>query len=336
MKTSVQQYQQQGWDPTQAAILAAIDAALRQAQRAPTELAEVPPEAQALSDLVSLYEAKWPEICYVKGGSRARKAMDYVLRGDVLATGSDRNGHDTWLVAGHKCSKRGEWCECKDFAAPVIKFYGKLCCHRLAVALKTNWHGDKNHAALAYLSGVIEAAPGPFIDVLIERDYDYHGEGNRARIAGFWAHGMAQHNRLTPLEVLPVTLPQFQWVLTQLKWGMIDLPAKLPGDTDYYYRIAPGEGLLINEPLFWHRGRTWRMEDRERMRRLQLVDLAAHLDEWLNAPIAIELSKYDAKRVSDLRQRMHRESLQATEIWSALPESLRIAILENGGIEYAN
>lgn len=323
------QFVKQGWDPTQAVILAAMQPAI-DAELASNEPATVAttPERQALLDLVDLYERKWPEILYVKGGSRARKAMDYVLRGYVLATGSDRSGNDLWLVAGHKCSKRGEWCECKDMAAPVIKHYGKLCCHRLAVALKTNWYGDKHPALLEYLRTITGAANGPFIDLLVERDYDYHHEGNRARVAGFWAHGMSRHQRLAPQDIIAVTLPQFQWTMGELGWSLIDLPMKLPGDTDYYYRIAQGNGLVLTEPVFWHRGRTWRMEDREQMRRLQLVDLAAHIEEWLNAPLTISLNSYEAKRVTELRFRMKNESLQAAEVWAALPETVQMALIE--------
>lgn len=78
------------------------------------------------------------------------------------------------------------------------------------------------------------------------------------------------------------------------------------------------------------------MSDRERMRRFQLVELAAHLEEWLNAPITIKLNNYEAKRVTELRYRMSQESMQAAEVWAALPESLQNAILENEGATYAN
>lgn len=327
----------QGWDPAQAAILAAmqpvIDAELARSATA-TKLS---PEVQSLSDLVALYEQKWPEICYVKGGSRARKAMDIVLRGDIVGM-SPRDNHDVWLVAGYLCSKAGNWCDCKDMAAPVLPHYGKLCCHRLAVALKTNWYGDKNPALLAYLQPILDAAPGPFVDLLVERDYDYHGEGNRARVAGYWHHGMSQHDRLVPSQIVPVTLPQFQWAMEQVGWALAELPIKLPGDTDYYYRIAPrsGDGFILTESIFWHRGRTARMEMREQMRRFLLIELAAHLKEWINAPIHIELSNYEAKRVTEIRYRMGHESVQAAEVWAALPESLQNVILDNGGIRYAN
>lgn len=337
---TVQVFISQGWDSVQAAILAQmqpiIDAELARNPAQATD--QLPPEVQALNDLVERYEQKWPEIMYVKGGSRARKAMDCVLRGDVVATGSDHRGHDLWLVAGHQCSKKGGWCSCKDMQAPVFDGYGKLCSHRLAVALKTNWHGDKHPALLAYLQPVFDAVPGSYIDLLVERDYDYHGEGARARIAGYWHHGIHQHVRLTPAEVMPVTLPQFQWVMEQLGWAMVELPLKLPGDTDYYYRVAPktADATLLTESIFWHRGRTWRMSDRERMRRFQLVELAAHLEEWLNAPITIKLNNYEAKRVTELRYRMSQESMQAAEVWAALPESLQNAILENEGETYAN
>lgn len=330
----------QGWDPAQAAILATmqpvIDAELA---RNPTQTAaQLPPEVQALTELVERYEQKWPEIMYVKGGSRARKAMDSVLRGDALPVGSDRHGHDLWLVAGHQCSKKGGWCDCKDMQAPVFEGYGKLCSHRLAVALKTNWYGDRHPALLTYLQPILEAATGPYVDLLLERDYDYHGEGARARVAGYWAHGMHQHARLAPAEVMAVTLPQFQWVMKELGWTLVELPFKLPGDTDYYYRIAPAtaDAAPLTESIFWHRGRTWRMSDRERMRRFQLIELAAHLEEWINAPITIKLNNYEAKRVTELRYRMSQESMRVAEVWAALPESLQNAILDNGGTTYAN
>lgn len=333
-------FQQQGWDPAQAAILAQIQPIIdAELARNPAQPAtQLSPEVRALTELVERYEQKWPEIMYIKGGSRARKAMDYVLRGDLVATGSDHNGHDIWLVAGHQCSKKGGWCSCKDASAPVLDGYGKLCCHRLAVALKTNWYGDKHPALLAYLQPICEAAPGAYVDLLIERDYDYHGEGARARVAGYWHRGMHQHLRLTPAEVLSVTLPQFQWVMQELGWALVELPIKLPGDTDYYYRIAPtnSDGLLLTESIFWRRGRTWRMSDREQMRRFQLVELAAHLKEWINAPITIKLNNYEAKRVTELRYRMSQESMQAAEVWAALPESLQNAILDNEGVDYAN
>lgn len=332
-------FERMGWDSGQAAILAQmqpiIDAELA---RNAAPVAQLSPEAQALTELVEVYERKWPEIMYVKGGSRARKAMDYVLRGDVLSTGSDKNSHDTWLVAGHMCSKKGLWCNCKDMQAPTIDHYGKLCAHRLAVALKTNWYGNKHVVLLEYLRPICESAPGEYVDLLVERDYDYHGEGNRSRVAGYWCHGMNQHARLSPSEIMAFTLPQFQWVMAELGWALVELPIKLPGDTDYYYRIAPAraDGFLLTESIFWHRGRTWRMSDRESMRRFQLVELAAHLKEWVNAPIAIKLNNYESKRVMELRYRMEQESMQAAEIWAALPESLQNAILENEGVNYAN
>jgi len=325
------EFRKQGWDPVQAAILAKIQPALTaELERTAQPEKKASPEVQALVDLVSLYETKFPEICYTKGGSRARKAMDYVLRGDVICAGVDRYGNDVWLVAGQKCSKRGNWCDCKDVGAPTILNYGKLCFHRLAIALKTNWKGDKNPALLAYLQKITEDTRGAYVDILIERDYDYHGEGNRARVAGYWCHGMSQHERLVPQDVIAATLPQFQWAFGEMGWGLADLPMKLPGTTDYYYRIAKGSDLLLSESIFWHRGRTWRMEDRERMRRLQLVELAAHLEEWINAPISIPLNNYEARRITELRQRMKEESMQAAEVWAALPEALQAAFLENG------
>ena len=189
---------------------------------------------------------------------------------------------------------------------------------------------------LAYLQPIIEKAPGAFVDLLVERDYDWHGEGNRARVAGYWHHGMSQHVRLTPLEIIPVTLPQFQWVMGQLGWALVDLPMKLPGFTDYYYRIAKGDGFPLDEAVFWHKGRTWQMSDRERMRRFQLRDIAIHLDAFVKSPLYVELSSYEAGRVMQLHAQIAVNQEQALEVWEALPNTVKQFILENKGVEYAN
>lgn len=325
-----------GWDSEQQAILAKIRPVIEaELTIVPAPVAKPSPEVVALTELVEKYEVKWPEIRYVKGGSRARKGMEYVLRGDVILVGTDQRGGDVWLVGGHRCSKKGLWCECKDMQAPDILHYGKLCCHRLAVALKTNWHGDQNHALLDYLRS-ITANDGEFVDVIVQRVYDYHNDGNRAYVAGYWAHGVSKHARLSPSDIIQVSLPQFQWALSQMGWGLIELPIKLPGWSDYYYRIARGDGLLLNEAVFWHRGRTWRMEDRERMRRLDLQQFALHLDDLVNGHFAIKLSSYEAHRVIEIRQKFEAQAITARDVWSALPETLQMSILENGGIVYAN
>ncbi len=331
---TVADFVKQGWDPAQAAILVEVQKGVTvdAYQEAKVDAARLP-----LLRLVEGYEAKWPGIHYAKGGSRARKAMEIVLNGGLYRViEADRNGNDLWQVGNHRCSKRGGWCDCKDEQAPVIVGYGKLCQHRLAVALKTNWLGDQHPELLAYLQPIVEKAPGAFVDMLIERDYDWHGEGNRARVAGYWHHGMSQHVRLTPLEIIPVTLPQFQWAMGQLGWALVDLPMKLSGFTDYYYRIAKGDGFPLDESIFWHKGRTWQMSDRERMRRFQLRDIAIHLDAFVKSPLYVELSSYEAGRVMQLHAQIAVNQEQALEVWEALPNTVKQFILENKGVEYAN
>lgn len=333
-----QHYIKQGFDPEQAKILVMMQPAID------AELARIPePTARALSsgdrgllDLVEKYEARWPQIIYVGNkGSRARRAMEAVLSGQIHRL-PDQDGNDLWLVRGHRCSKAAGWCDCEDrvYCDPI---YGKLCQHRLAVALKSNWLGDRHEAFLGYLRSVIEQAGDvPYLDILIQRDYDYHHEGDAARVAGHWRIGTNQAERLPSAGVMPVTVTQFKWALEQLGWGLVDLPLKAPGFQDYYYRIAAGEGLPIDDTIFYKKGRTWAMEDRERMRRFRLADLAASLEFWLNGPIRIDLSRYEAKRVTELRQRMKTESLQAAEVWQNLPDILKNSILDQEGVQYAN
>ena len=328
-----QQYIRQGFDSEQAKILAAMQPTID------AELARAAPPAhiadRTLTDLVQKYEEKWPQICYVKGGSRARKAMELVLSGQLHGL-PDADGNDLWLIRGYRCSKKGGWCDCQDrvLCDPT---YGKLCQHRLAVALKTNWLGDQHPALLEYVRRIIEESPeSPCIDLLVERDYDWHNEGSCARVAGYWHHGMSQHKRVASGGDMPVTITQFQWVLAQVGYGLAELPKKLPGMTDYYYRIAKGEGLVIDDTIFYHKGRTWRMEDRERMRRFQLADLAASIDQWVNGVIKIDLSRYEAKRVFELNKRMQGEAVQAAEVWQNLPDALKNSILDQEGVQYAN
>ncbi len=331
---TVAEFKKQGWDATQAAILAEVQKGIAADSQ---QQAKVESDRLPLLELVEKYEAKWPEIHYAKGGSRARKAMEIVLNGGLYrVVEADSYGNDLWQVGSHKCSKRGGWCDCRDEQAPTVPTFGKLCQHRLAVALKTNWQGDRHPELLAYLQPIIEQAPGAFVDILIERDYDWHGEGNRARVAGYWHHGMSQHVRLIPLEVIQVTLPQFQWVMAQMGWALVDLPMKLAGFTDYYYRIAKGDGLPLEESIFWHKGQTWQMADRERMRRFQLRDIAMHLDAFVKSPLYVDLSSYEAGRVMQLHDQIAVNQEQALEVWEALPTTVKQFILENKGIEYAN
>lgn len=331
---TIQQYINQGWDPTQAAIMLEVQKGIADAAK---RAQEVDATRAPLLELVEKYEREWPEIHYAKGGSRARKAMEIVLNGGLYrVVEADRSGNDLWRVGSYQCSKRGGWCDCHDEKAPTVTKYGKLCQHRLAVALKTNWNGDRHPELLAWLQPILNAAPGEFVDLLVERDYDWHGEGNRVRVAGYWYHGMSQHIRLSPLDIIQVTLPQFQWVMAQLGWSLADLPIKLAGFTDYYYRVAKGDGVPLDETIFWHKGRTWAMEDRERMRRFHLRDIALHLDAFVKSLLYVDLSHYEAERVMQLHQRLAENQEQAAEVWQSLPDTVKQFILDNKGVDYAN
>ena len=324
---TVQDFLREGWDREQAENLILIQQGIQMEQDAHAAAQQ---RTQALTELVERYEAKWPEICYVKGGSRARKGMEIVLSGGLWQKGVDHQGNDLWAVGAHVCSKAGGFCSCEDRVYVDPKF-GKLCAHRLAVALKTNWGGDRNEALLDYLKRSF-ADSSHYVDLLVERDYFFHGNGDRVRVAGCWLPGRTSYERLTPAETIDVTLPQFQWALNEMKWGMAGLPVKLPGQTDYFYRLIPGEGLPVTQGMFYHRGMTWAMEHREMMRRLDLREIARNLEEFLSWPFPVALSEYEAKRVHELRVMMKKNEVQAADVWAALPEELRISILENEAI----
>ena len=110
---------------------------------------------------------------------------------------------------------------------------------------------------------------------------------------------------------------------------------KLSGFTDYYYRIAKGDGFPLDEAVFWHKGRTWQMSDRERMRRFQLRDIAIHLDAFVRSPLYVELSSYEAGRVMQLHAQIAEDEGRALEVWEALPNTVKMCLLGKGA-EYAN
>lgn len=293
------------------------------------ELLRLLDDRESLVALVEKYEQKWPEIGYVKGGSRARKAMELVLTGRVQAQGNDAYGNDLWLVNGHRCSKKGGWCECQD-RVRTDPTYGKLCMHRLAVALKTNWMGDQSPKLLQELSQIIEWVGQDEVDLLVDRTYSWNGEGERAALAGYRTpdRRMVHYSAIDDRRI-EFSITQFQWALGELGWSLADLPQKLPGFFFYMYPIQRGAGIDCTPNIFYHKGRTPQMIERERSRKMILRDIAAHLPELLKAPFPVNLSNYEAKRVMQLRYEMEREERTAREVWESLPEELQIAIIEN-------
>jgi hypothetical protein len=280
-----------------------------------------------LAELAAKYEEKWPEIMYTNGGSRAQKAMSFVVEGRIWSEGRDCYGNDVWVVNGNRCSKEGKWCECQDRVRTDLT-YGKLCAHRLAVALKTNWLGDKNQAlvdALAQLT--MDHLDDGSLTLVVDRYYDRHGDGERFAVAGFVDERHRHHKWPADLRI-EANLPQMQHALSTVDWSLADLPVKLPGWSDYLYTIQPGPGLELTPELFFHKGRTPQMEERERSRRMVLADIAANLPVILQGPIPIHLSEWETKRVYELRQELMQQEATAIDIWSRLPSSLRAAIIE--------
>ena len=280
-----------------------------------------------LAELAAKYEDKWPEILYARGGSRAQKAMSFVVEGRIWSEGRDCHGNDVWVVNGNRCSKEGKWCECQD-RIRTDPTYGKLCAHRLAVALKTNWLGDKHPELSDKLAELIaNHCDTDNLTLIVDRYYDRHGDGERFAVAGFVDEQRRRHKWPADRRI-EAGLPQFQSALAEVGWSLADLPVKLPGWSDYLYTIQPGPGLELTPEIFFHKGRTPQMDERERSRRMVLADIAANLPALLAGPIQIHLSEWETRRVYELRQELMEQEATAVDVWSRLPSSLRAAIIE--------
>jgi demethoxyubiquinone hydroxylase (CLK1/Coq7/Cat5 family) len=110
---------------------------------------------------------------------------------------------------------------------------------------------------------------------------------------------------------------------------MSDLPQKMPGWIDYLYPLRQGLGVACAKETFFHKGRTPQMEERERMRRWMLLDIAMHLAEFLAGPLNLDLSEWEAKRVAKLVQNMRDGEVSAQEVWEGLSPTLQVAVLES-------
>lgn len=293
----------------------------------PPAPSNLPLPSAGLLALVEKYERKWPEIAYARGGSRARKAMQFVLEGRCQQAGTDDLGNDIWIVNGNRCSKAGKWCECED-RIRTDATYGKLCAHRLAVALKTHWDGDRNDHLVTALATLLQYNARR-LDLLVERTYAHHGDGERTVLVG-WIDENRQRQTWPHALHVPFTLPQFQAALQAIGgWGMVELPFNLGGVSGHYrYTIAANGALPPTPEIFYQKQRTGIAIERERSRKMLLSDIAANLPEVLAGPLPITLSDWEAKRVTALRQEMQRQESTAQEVWSRLPEVVRLAILE--------
>lgn len=280
--------------------------------------AQDPREKERLTELARLYDTKWPMITYSKGGSRSDRAVGFILEGNVVHVGGDN-----YRVNGSRCTLQAGNCECQDRAYRDT-IDGKLCAHRLALMLKENWHGDRCYPLLDMLQ--LLAGHGEYVEILMERDYAYHGFGERAAVAGYKLPSQLEPVHFLPGDRYTVTLVQFQWAMREAGWGLLCLPEKLPDNSHYYYRVAPGDWMPIVHQSFYFRGMTEAMQLRERMRRFTLLELAATLKQITAGPVQLTFSEYDAKRIVNTRIKMDREGLQWADL-EALPETLQATLL---------
>lgn len=280
--------------------------AQRKASAVVTTPANSADECERIAELVSLYVEKWPWIVYTKGGSRAQKAGEYVLDGLV-----HHSGGDDWLVKGHRCSLERGFCDCED-RIRFDKTDGKLCAHRLAAMILANWHGKR----CARLVELIEQLDGyDYIDLYVERDYAYHGHGERVAVAGYLLPGHQYPVHWMAGNRFEVTLVQFQWVMEQTGYALVRLPEKLGDASHYYYRIAKGEGLPIIRQSFHFRGTTEAMRNREAMRKISAIELAVTLDMITGNPaIVSNFSQYEARRIWQAKEAIDKYGLQAVKI----------------------
>lgn len=190
-----------------------------------------------LLDLISRACAAWPEIIYRgKRDSRAHKAADLVERGRVRHLGGGR-----YDVDGKRCDIDNDLCECKDHehGAPWYPKVGRLCKHRLAVRMFRAWAGDRNERLHALLERFL-GTPG--VSLIVEWDY----ETNRRQVVGYVYN--RQRTRWPGNQGIEFGWQQLRAELGSIDWGLRELPTKGSGNSyEYFYPIAPGRGIEINE-----------------------------------------------------------------------------------------
>lgn len=211
-----------------------------------------------LQDFVHRACIAWPAIMYKgKRDSRAHKAADLIERGRVHHLGGDR-----YDVDGKRCQVDLDICDCADHArgAPAYPKVGRLCKHRLAARMYRAWQGDQNATLAAFLARFI-GTPG--VTLIIEWDY----ETNRRQIVGY-VDDRTRH-RWPGNRGIPFTWQQFRLELGAINWGLLELPQKGSGNSyEYFYRIAPGRGIVINEHTMHTYGINEMMVERNLDRRL--------------------------------------------------------------------
>ena len=211
-----------------------------------------------LLELVAKALNAWPELVYRgKRDSRAHKAAELVERGRVRPL-----GHGRYDVDGKRCDVDLDSCECADHAhgAPWYPKVGRLCKHRLAARMFRAWQGDRNERLHSLLERFIGAGP---VGLIVEWDY----ETNRRQVVGFIRN--RQRTRWPGNQGIEFTWLQLRAELGSIDWGLAELPQKGSGNSyEYYYPIAPGRGIEINEHTMAVKGVNGIMVERNLSRHL--------------------------------------------------------------------
>lgn len=211
-----------------------------------------------LLNLITCALDAWPELSYRgKRDSRAHKAADLIERGRVRHLGGSR-----YDVDGKRCDAVLDNCECMDHehGAPWYPKVGKLCKHRLAARMYRAWQGDRNEQLHALLERFI-GTPG--VTLIVEWDY----ETDRRQVVGFVQN--CRRTRWPGNAGIEFTWPQLRAEVGSIDWGLTELPTKGSGNSyEYFYPLAPGRGIEINEHTMHVFGVNEIMVERNHNRRL--------------------------------------------------------------------
>lgn len=221
-----------------------------------------------LLHLIDLACTAWPAIQYRnKRDSRAHKAAELVERGRVQHLDGTR-----YEVDGKRCDAELDICECADHAhgAPAYPKVGRLCKHRLAARMYRRWAGDRNPQLADFLTQFLSTAGATMI---VEWNY----ETDVRKVVGYVYQ--RQRVRWPGNQGIEFTWQQLRYELGQIEWGLLELPSKGSGNSyEYYYPLAPGRGIVLNEHTMATKGFNAVMAERNLARRLTnkfASDLAA-------------------------------------------------------------
>jgi hypothetical protein len=211
-----------------------------------------------LQEMIAKACDAWPEIIYRgKRDSRAHKAAALVERGRVHHLNGSR-----YDVDGKRCDADLDICQCADHehGAPWYPKVGKLCKHRLAARMYRAWQGDRNDKLGDFLTKFLSTGGATLI---VEWDY----QTDRRQIVGYIYN--RSRNRWPGNQGIEFTWQQLRMELGAIDWGLMELPTKGSGNSyEYFYPIAPGRGIEINEHTMATYGINQVMVDRNLDRRL--------------------------------------------------------------------